>query len=158
MFQAQVPPEGAWPVSSFYHMALIAHLKFGDNTLGRYTKEYPALSVRSGFYREHDGIRPGTFIRSINFTVEVIAPDNLDIDLYSWYIDEESREGCITMEESSGKDFVHLRTIEFENARCYGFSEKYDISERHRRKLVLEFSATGAKTEGLDIIRQKRIL
>ena len=139
-------------------MALLAHLKFGDNTLGRYTKEYPALSVKSGFYREYDSIRPGTFVRCIKFTVEVIAPENVDVDLYSWYIDQESREGCISMEESSGKDFVHLRTIEFENARCYAFSEKYDISEKHRRRLVLKFSATAANTEGLDIICQKRIL
>ena len=116
------------------------------------------MSVRSGFYREHDGIRPGSFVRCIRFTVEVIAPESADIDLYSWYIDNESREGCITMEESSGKGSVHIRTIEFRNAGCYGFSEKYDISEKHRRKLVLEFSATTAKTEGLDIICQRRIL
>ena len=116
------------------------------------------MSVKCSFAREYSGIRPGSFVRSIIFKIELIAPEAVDLDLYSWYIDKDIREGCIEMEESSGKDFVHVRTIEFENAICCGFSEIFDVSEKQRRKLVLEFSATAAKTEGLDIICQKRLL
>ena len=139
-------------------MAILAHLKFGNNALERYEKEYLAISVTSKFSREYSGIRPGSAIRCIIYTVEVIAPESVDLDLYGWYIDDESREGCIEMEETLRNDSIHRRTLKFENARCYSLIERYDITERHRRRLLLEFSATSTATEGLQITCQKRIV
>ena len=139
-------------------MALLAHLKFGDNGNERYEKDYLLLSAKCRYSREYSGTRPRSAIRGIFFTVEVVAPGSVDLDLYAWYIDDDNREGCIVMEESSSTESTSARTIKFENARCISINEKYDISEHSKRKLLIEFSATGASTEGLDISCQKRIL
>lgn len=132
-------------------MALMAHLKFGSNVFERYEKDYLLLSVKCKLSRDYNGIRPSTSFHRIVFTVDAIVPDSGDLGLYGWYIDEECRTGCVVMEEQSIKNDVSRRIVKFEDARCCGFSERFDITQKWRRQMRIQFSATQVEVEGMTV-------
>lgn len=108
-------------------MSIFATLKFGNNDSGRYTHGYPVLAVRSHFMREVNGVRPSSTHRCESISLTLPTPAKDDVGLYEWFVEGSSRSGVIEIAETDAMGAESaVRTIKFENARCFGLREHYD--------------------------------
>lgn len=125
-------------------MALTARLQFGNNDIGRYNQEYLITDVKCHYTRTHNHVSPTSVPRCESIEITIVAPDNKDISLYEWYLDQEPRSGRIVIDNTSinaTQDNEDDKTILFNEAQCYAISETYDINRPRRRQLKLEFEA-----------------
>ena len=124
-------------------MALTSVLQFGDNNIGRYTKEYLVVSCRSAFSRSHNHLRPEGKPRCERVELTVVAPGKDDLSLYDWYINQESQDGRIVfnLSPTTAQDVGQQKVLMFENAKCFSLTEKYEINSQYRRLLTLAFEA-----------------
>lgn len=125
-------------------MALTARLQFGNNDIGRYNQEYLITDVKCHYTRTHNHVSPTSKPRCESIEITVNAPDNKDITLYEWYLDQEPRSGIILIDNTS----INVNAINdedkkilFNEAQCFAISETYDIERPSKRQLKLEFEA-----------------
>ena len=130
-------------------MALIGRLRFGDNGSGLYYREYQVRSLNLKFERGSGIIGQDRVCKCENITVVTESPDESDMTLYDWFIDETMLSGCIEMEEDGFTEDIYRRIIRFENARCHKISETYDISLKERRTISIEFVPAQSEIEGV---------
>ena len=72
----------------------------------------------------------------------VVAPGKEDLNLYEWYINNDTLSGrvVIDLQTMSEPDSV-MKLLEFEDAHCYSIQEEYQIDTQRRRCLRLSFVA-----------------
>lgn len=124
-------------------MALLTVLQFGDNTIGRYSKEYLVVRCRSSFSRSYNYQRPEGKPRLERVELTIVAPGKEDLSLYDWYINQGSQDGRIVfnLSPTTAQDVGLQKVLLFENAQCFSFSEDYEIDTQYRRMLTLAFEA-----------------
>ena len=124
-------------------MALTTVLQFGDNDIGRYTKEYLVVSCHSAFGRSYNHLRPEGKPRCERVEITVVAPGKDDLSLYDWYINQETLNGRIVfnLSPNTSQDVGQQKVLMFENAQCFSLTEKYEINSKYRRVLTLAFEA-----------------
>ena len=125
-------------------MNIIAHLQFGDNVTGTYSKEYLVVGCRTHVRRSHNSYPPDSSPQGEAFAVTVVAPTKADLYLYEWYLSNEKASGCLQFDIDdviqSGGETVH-RNICFDGAQCFSIHENYDIQSSSRRLLTLHITA-----------------
>lgn len=123
-------------------MALTARLQFGDNMVGLYSKEYLVSDCHLHFTRHHNHFKPDTDARCETMELVVVAPGKEDLNLYEWYINNDTLSGrvVIDLQTMSEPDSV-MKLLEFEDAHCYSIQEEYQIDTQRRRCLRLSFVA-----------------
>ena len=123
-------------------MALTARLQFGDNIAGLYSKEYLIADCHLHFMRHHNHFKPDTDARCETMELVVVAPGMEDLNLYEWYINNDTLSGrvVIDLQTMSENDSV-MKLVEFEDANCYSIQEEYHIDSQRRRCLRLSLAA-----------------
>lgn len=118
-------------------------LQFGDNTIGRYSKEYLVVKCHSVFSRSYNSQRPEGKARCEHIKLTIVAPGKEDLSIYDWYIGQEVQDGRIVFELSptTAQDVEQQRVLLFENAQCISLKENYAIDSQYRRMLTLSFEA-----------------
>jgi len=124
-------------------MALSAKLKFGDNSIGRYSKEYEVADCRILFDRPYNGHRPEGAARCQRVEVVLPSPGKDDNTLFEWFATRGVQTGCIEMSlpGESLTDDGQTQVLEFEDALCFSLAEHYDIGDSRRRMLRLGIMA-----------------
>ncbi len=123
-------------------MALTARLQFGDNMAGIYSKEYLVADCHLHFKRHHNHFKPDTDARCETIELVVVAPGMEDLNLYEWYINNDTLSGrvVIDLQTMSESDSV-MKLVEFDEAYCYSIKEDYQIDSQRRRCLKLSLVA-----------------
>ena len=123
-------------------MALTARLQLGDNVAGLYSREYLVADCHLHFKRHHNHFKPDTDARCETMELVVVAPGREDLNLYEWYINNDTLCGrvVIDLQTMSENDSV-MKFVEFEDAYCYSIREEYHIDSQRRRCLRLSFVA-----------------
>ena len=100
-------------------MALTARLQLGDNLAGLYSKEYLVADCHLHFKRHHNHFKPDTDARCETMELVVVAPGREDLNLYEWYINNDTLCGrvVIDLQTMSENDSV-MKFVEFEDAYC----------------------------------------
>ena len=124
-------------------MALLATLQFGDNNVGRYTRDYLVTACKTTYVTPHNQFRPDSIARCTRIEVAVIAPGRDDLNLYDWYIEQGVFSGRIVFDlsEIAANHQACRRILKFDNAQCFSLAESYDIATHFRRQLTLGFEA-----------------
>ena len=122
-------------------MALMARLQFGDNMAGLYSKEYPVMDCHLHFSRHHNHFRPDTDARCEQVELVVVAPGREDLNLYEWYINNDTMSGRIVYDLQSLTSAAEEKVIQFEDAYCCSIEEEYQIDAQKRRCLRLSLMA-----------------
>lgn len=124
-------------------MSLLAHLQFGDNSIGQYTKEYLVTQCQYQFSRQHNYRLPDTDARCATIEVSIVAPGKEDLGLYEWYIDKMVLSGRIlfNMSNFSSNEDSPQKELYFEDAHCFSLSEEYHINGTFQRLIKLAFIA-----------------
>ena len=132
-------------------MSLLKKLQIGDNSAGRYTKEYLLSDYKCHMYRGHNEYRPDTEKRCDMIELSIIAPGREDILMYEWFVRKLNLSGRITIELPPSINQMHGATKEilFEEARCFSFEEDYHIGKSQRRILKLQLVAEKVNIEGV---------
>lgn len=130
-------------------MNLLSKLQFGDNKTGLYNMTYLVVKCNFGVKRIYDSYTPNNTITCRDIEVTIVAPEDEDISIFSWYLKNEKRNGRVTFEildlKHSGE--TQIRSLQFEDAQCVSIKEKYDIALKKRRQLTLVFTAFRIKIE-----------
>lgn len=123
-------------------MALTATLQFGDNSVGRYFKEYLVTDFHCRVFRTHNEWRPDGNPKCDCLELSVVAPGKEDLNLYEWYVGRSCMSGRILIEMSAPaqNQAPQWKEVLFENAACYALSEEYNIDVNQRRCLHLRLS------------------
>jgi hypothetical protein len=118
-------------------------LQFGDNTIGRYSKEYLVVNCRSVFSRSYNSQRPEGKARCEHVELTIVVPGKEDLSIYDWYISQEVQDGRIVFELSptTAQDVEQQRVLLFENAKCISLKESYSINSQYRRLITIAFEA-----------------
>lgn len=123
-------------------MALMARLQFGDNMVGLYSKEYLVMDCHLHFSRHHNHFRPDTDARCEKVELVVVAPGKEDLNLYEWYIQNDTMSGRIVFDlQNLTHENTNEKVILFEDAYCYAIEEEYHIDVQKRRCLRLSLVA-----------------
>ena len=122
-------------------MALMARLQFGDNMAGLYSKEYLVMDCHLHFSRHHNHFRPDTDARCEQVELVVVAPGREDLNLYEWYINNDTMSGRIVYDLQSVTSAAEEKVIQFEDAYCCSIEEEYQIDVQKRRCLRLSVMA-----------------
>ncbi len=125
-------------------MNIIAHLQFGDNVTGLYSKEYLVVGCRTHVSRSHNSYHPDSSPKCEAIEVTVVAPTKEDLYLYEWYLCNEKASGCLKFDiddvrQSEGETVC--RNLHFDGAQCFSIHENYDIQSSSRRLLTLHITA-----------------
>ena len=123
-------------------MALTARLQFGDNVAGLYSKEYLVADCHLHFNRHHNHFKPDTDARCETMELVVVAPGREDLNLYEWYINNDSLSGRVVIDlQTMSENDSMMKLVEFEDAYCYSIQEEYHIDSQRRRCLRLSLVA-----------------
>ena len=72
----------------------------------------------------------------------VVAPGMEDLNLYEWYINNDTLCGRVVIDlQTMSEANSMMKLVEFEDAYCYSIQEEYHIDEQRRRFLRLSFVA-----------------
>ena len=136
-------------------MALTAVLEFGDNNIKRYSKQYLVSDCRFLFQRSNNGFSPEGAARCERVEVVVVAPGKEDLGLIEWFSTQEVMNGriVISLTNDLRKDESDTQILYFEGAKCFSFSEFYDINSSRRRLLKLAISAEEMVIDGVTLNR-----
>ena len=123
-------------------MALTAKIQFGDNSIGRYSREYLVTDFKCHISRSYNNARPDSIPRCDSMELTVVAPGKEDLNLYEWYVDCSSLSGRILIELSASaqNQAPEMKEVLFEDAVCYALSEEYRIDVNTRRCLHLSIA------------------
>lgn len=135
-------------------MSLTAYLQFGNNEIGKYSKEYMLKDVKCHFIRNHDAVRPteDAFCESIELSIFV--PGKEDLMLIEWFANAELQSGRILVEESDPRreEEHKWHQILFEDALCFSLREDFRQDDK-RRVLYLSIMAHRIQADGVNFIR-----
>ena len=136
-------------------MALTAVLEFGDNNIQRYSNQYLVSDCRFLFQRPNNGFSPEGAARCERVEVVVVAPGKEDLGLIEWFSTQEVMNGriVISLTNDLRKDESDTQILYFEGAKCFSFSEFYDINSSRRRLLKLAISAEEMVIDGVTLNR-----
>ena len=136
-------------------MALTAVLEFGDNNIKRYSKQYLVSDCRLLFDRAHNGFSPEGDTRCERVEVTVVAPGKEDLGLIEWFSSQEVQNGriVISLTNDLRDNDTDTQVLYFEEAKCFSFSEFYDINSSRRRLLKLAISAEEMVIDGVTLNR-----
>lgn len=133
---------------------MIAYLQFGNNEIGKYSRQYLVKEVKCHYFREYNEYRPvaDAFCESIE--IDVFIPGKQDVSLYDWFIDDNSLSGRILIEQNDPltEENKNFTEIKFENGVCFEMAEKYEIDST-RRLLNIKFISTSVSVDGIDFSR-----
>jgi hypothetical protein len=134
-------------------MALIAALEFGDNNIGRYTKQYLLSDCHFVFDRPYNSFSPERPARCERLEVVVIAPGKQDLGLFQWFSSQDVREGriAISLVGDAMQNESDPQVIYFESAKCLSLSEMYDIDNSRRRLIKLAIVAESIEIEDVSL-------
>ena len=129
-------------------MALLTKLYFNE-----VQDPYLVVGFRCRYSRKHDGIRPTTTPTCNQIEITVIAPETDDFLFYEWFVNQSMLSGRLAYElpVSTKNAYPEERTIGFIDAKCFAFSEHYDIQQKSRRLLRLELVPEQVKIDDMDI-------
>lgn len=136
-------------------MAYFAVLKFGNNDTGRYNREYPIISVRGHYSRQHDEVRLTSTSSCDSITVTMPVPSRNDLELYDWFASGCFLSGRIEILESYTPDSNDSISILFENAKCCSIKEEYNEDNNIRATFTLEFMAEEVTSSDVTFERLK---
>lgn len=136
-------------------MAYFATLKLGNNDSGRYNREYPIISVRGHYSRQHNDVVPTSSASCDGITVTMPVPNRNDLELYDWFTGRGSLSGCIEILESFSAGSDDSSVILFENARCFSIREEYNEDSEIRATFTLEFMAEQVTSSDVTFDRLK---
>lgn len=113
-------------------MALLTTLKIKD-----VEAKYKVVDFRCHFARHYNQFNPDEAPACERIEMTVVAPDTDDFTFYEWFINGSllSGELCYELPVSIRNVSSEKRTIAFADARCFAFSEDYDINSESRRTL-----------------------
>ena len=134
-------------------MALTAVLEFGDNNIKRYSKQYLVSDCRFVFARANNGFSPEGDTRCERVEVTVVAPGKEDLGLIEWFSSQEVQNGriVISLTNDLRDNDTDTQVLYFEEAKCFSFSEYYDINISRRRLLKLAISAERMEIDGVTL-------
>jgi hypothetical protein len=118
-------------------------LQIGDNSMGKYTKEYMLTDYKCHTLRRVDEYRPNTEMYCDYIEMTVVAPGKEDMSLYEWFVKQTTFSGRILV-QLPPKPFTmdtNNHEILFEKAQCFSFEEDYHINKDQRRTLKVRFVA-----------------
>ena len=132
-------------------MALTATLQFGDNSVGRYYKEYLVTDFKCHVCRTHNQWRPDGNPKCDRLELSVVAPGKEDLNLFEWYADRSYMSGRIIIELSATaqSQSAELKEVLFENGVCYSLAEEYRIGNAHLRTLRLSIAAESLTVDSI---------
>lgn len=135
-------------------MSLSAYIQFGNNEIGKYSKEYMLKDVKCHFIREHDAIRPVADAYCESIEISVFVPGKDDLMLIEWFANAEMQSGRILVEESDPlkEEEQKWHQIIFDDALCFSLREDFRQDEK-RRVLYLGIMAQSLKADGVSFIR-----
>jgi hypothetical protein len=133
-------------------MALLATLQFGDNNVGRYTREYLVTACKTSYATSYNQFRPDGIARCTRIEVAVIAPGRDDLNLYDWFVEQGSYSGRVVFDLSELAAGLQggQRIMKFEDAQCFSLSESYDIDTHYRRQIILAFEAESVTVDDVE--------
>lgn len=136
-------------------MALTAVLEFGDNSIKRYSKQYLVSDCRLVFARSYTGFSPKGAARCERVEVTVVAPGKDDLGLIEWFSTQGVQSGriVISLTNEIKDNDSDSQILYFEEAKCFSFSEYYDINVSRRRLLKLAISAEMLEIDGVTLNR-----
>jgi len=117
-------------------MNILTHLQIGDNVSGLYNREYLVVEASVHFFRGDDGFNPDSLARCRSLDLTVVAPSKKDLFFQDWFFSSVCHSGRVLFELAeitSGGDFTTERKLLFSDARCFHFTERYDIHENSLR-------------------------
>ena len=85
----------------------------------------------------------------------VVAPGKEDLGLIEWFSSQDVQNGriVISLTNDLRKDETDTQILYFEEAKCFSFSEYYDINVSRRRLLKLAISAEEMEIDGVTLNR-----
>ena len=136
-------------------MALTAVLEFGDNSIKRYSKQYLVSDCRLVFNRSYNSFCPAGAARCERLEVVVVAPGKNDLGLIEWFSTQGVQSGriVISLTNEIKDNDSDSQILYFEEAKCFSFSECYDVNVSRRRLLKLAISAETMEIDGVTINR-----
>lgn len=113
-------------------MALLTTLRLKD-----VQNDYKVADFRCHFARHYNHFTPDTVPSCERIEMTVVAPESDDYTFYEWFVNRGilSGELCYELPVTLNNSSSEVRKISFEDARCFAFSESYDIDEASRRLL-----------------------
>lgn len=133
-------------------MEVIAKLQFGDNFEKAYHQTYQVVGYHSLVSRRHNSFHPYTVPQCDVIELTVVAPDKSDMGLYQWYLDNEKRSGCISLdlqEVKANEDSSVEHMLEFEDAQCFAIEEDYNVLNHSLRLFTLKVCVANFSFDGI---------
>jgi len=122
-------------------MNLQTHIQFGNLDKGLFQKEYLVVNSAIHFFRSDNGFHPDSSVKCDSLDITVVAPHKSDLLIQEWFFSNAPLNGRLLFELtgiSSSQESTVVRTLEFNGARCYSFSERYDIERKSLRLFDLQ--------------------
>jgi hypothetical protein len=115
-------------------MALLTTLQLNDSQ-----NDYKVADFRCRYARHYNHYTPDTIPSCEQIELTVVAPETDDYIFYEWFINNSLLSGkiCYELPITLNNVSSEVRTIEFTDARCYAFTESYDIDKWSRRLLKI---------------------
>ena len=115
-------------------MALLATLKLKD-----VMDDYKIADFHLHMSRHYNQFNPESAPSCESIEMTVVAPVTDDYTIYEWYNNDSLMSGTLTYElpVSLNHTYSDTRVIEFQDAKCFAFSENYDIDSTSRRLLTI---------------------
>lgn len=135
-------------------MSLLKKLQIGNNEIGKYTQDYLLMDYQCHTCRQHNDLRPEAdkFCERIDMTV--VAPGRENVQLYQWFISQETESGRILIElPPNAKNDDEKKEVFFENAVIYSLEEEFHFNTDRVRKLKLSIVAEQVTIDGVTFNR-----
>lgn len=129
----------------------LAHLRIGDNTSALYNKEYLVVECVVHSSRGHNSLHPCTVPTCEQIEITIVAPGKTDLEFQNWYLGNTVRSGKLSFDlaDVQSGDFMDAHTIVFEDASCFSYSERYDVSKRSLRLLTIRIRPQSCTMDGV---------
>jgi len=113
--------------------------------------DYKVADFHLHLSRNYNQFNPESAPTCESIEMTVVAPTTDDYTIYQWYNDDSLLSGKLMYElpVSLNHTYSEIRTIEFQDARCFAFSEHYDIDQASRRLLTIRIVPEKVTMEGV---------
>ena len=128
-------------------MALLTTLNLND-----VADDYKVADFHLHMSRSYNQFNPESAPSCERIEMTVVAPSTDDYTIYEWYNNDSLLSGKLMYElpVSLNHTYSEIRTIEFRDARCFAFSECYDIDNTCRRLLTIRIVPEKVQMEGVN--------
>lgn len=129
----------------------MAHLRIGDNASALYNKDYLVVECLAHSTRGYNTLHPSTVPRCEQIEITIVAPGKTDLELQNWYLSNTVRSGKLSFDltDAQSGDLKDVRSILFEDANCFSYSEQYDIKKRSLRLLTIKIKPQSCTMDGV---------